>query len=141
MVEFSPYLPSTDRYPAALGFTEKQLDGVPLITVHPAAVPAVIGAVFLLLPAMGAEYEFYGVMRWAVTAMAIWMSVVASTLKRTPWAAVFVAIAFLFNPLIPVYATREFWTPFDYLGFVLFWVGGVKLRASKPAPPNLSRSF
>lgn len=41
----------------------------------------------------------------------------------------------LFNPLIPVYATREFWVPFDFAGFVLFWGAGVKLRASKPAPP------
>jgi hypothetical protein len=136
-VEFRPYLHSTDRYPAAPGFIEQQLDDVPLITVHPAAVPAAIGAAFMLLAAMGAQYEFYVVVRWAVTAMAIWMSVVASSLKRTPWVVLFTGIAILFNPLIPVYATREFWAPIDYAGFVLFWVAGVKLRASKPAPPSL----
>lgn len=133
---YDRYQHSTDRWPAAPGFTEEQLNGVPLITVHPATVPAVIGAVFLLMAGMGAEYEFYVVMRWAVTAMAIWMCVVASALRRTPWIVVFVAIALLFNPLIPIYATREFWLPFDFAGFVLFWVAGVKLRASKPAPPT-----
>ncbi|MET3934857.1 DUF6804 family protein [Arthrobacter sp. OAP107] len=131
---YDPTQYSTDRWPAAPGFTEEELNGVPLITVHPAAVPAAIGAVFLMLAvAGGAQYEFYVVLRWAVTAMAIWMSVVASALKRTPWVVVFVAIALLFNPLIPVYATRSFWAPFDLAGFVLFWVAGVKLRASKPA--------
>ncbi|MBT2551912.1 DUF6804 family protein [Arthrobacter sp. ISL-5] len=133
---YNPYQHSTDRWPAAPGFTEEQLNDVPLITVHPATVPAAIGAVFLLMAGMGAQYEFYVVMRWAVTGMAIWMCVVASALKRTPWVVVFVAIALLFNPLIPVYATREFWVPFDFAGFVLFWVAGVKLRASKPAPPT-----
>jgi hypothetical protein len=48
---------------------------------------------------------------------------------------VFIAIALLFNPLMPLYATREFWVPFDLTGLILFWVAGVKLRASKPAPP------
>lgn len=133
----NPYQHSTDRYPAAAGFSEAQLNGVPLVTVHPAAVPAVIGAAFLLMAGMGAQYEFYIVMRWAVTAMAIWASVVAGSLKMTSWVVVFVAAALLFNPLIPVYATREFWVPFDFAGFVLFWVAGVKLRASKPAPLNV----
>lgn len=49
---------------------------------------------------------------------------------------VFTLIALLFNPFIPVYATREVWIPFDTAGFLLFWVAGVKLRASKPAPSN-----
>jgi hypothetical protein len=75
-------------------------------------------------------------MRWAVTAMAIWMSVIAGALNRTVWVVVFIPIALLFNPLIPVYATREFWSPFDAAGFILFWVAGVKLRASKPDQPN-----
>lgn len=131
---YNSYQHSTDRWPAAPGFTEEQLNGVPLVTVHPAAVPASIGAAFLLIAAMGAQYEFYVVLRWAVTAMAIWMTVVASALKSTPWVVVFVAIAVRFNPLIPVYATREFWVPTDFAGLVLFWVAGVKLRASKPVP-------
>ncbi|MCO4253604.1 DUF6804 family protein [Pseudarthrobacter raffinosi] len=128
----NPYEYSSDRFPAAPGLTEEQLNGVPLVTVHPAAWPAAVGAVFLMLATVGAQYEFYIVMRWVVTAMAIWMSVVAGSLNRTVWVVVFILIALLFNPFIPLYATREFWVPFDTAGFVLFWVAGVKLRASKP---------
>lgn len=140
-VEFNPFLHSTKRHPAASGFTDEQLNEVPLVTVHPATVPAAIGAVSLLLALLGGPYELYVVMRWAVTAMATWMFVVAAGQKRTLWTVVFTAIAVLFNPLIPVYATREFWVPIDFGGLVLFWAAGVNLRASKPAPPNLSRSF
>lgn len=140
-VEFNPYLHTRERHPAAPGSTEEQLSDVALVTVHPATVPAVIGALFLLLAILGGSYELFVVMRWAVTSMAIWMSVVATGQKRTPWAVVFVAMALLFNPIIPFYATREFWVPVDLAGLVLFWAAGVNLRASKPAPPNLSRGF
>ncbi|WP_218122145.1 DUF6804 family protein [Arthrobacter sp. ov407] len=142
LVEFNPYVHSKERHSAAPGFTEAQLDNVPLVTVHPATAPSVMGAVFLLLAFLGGPYELYVFARWAVTAMAIWMSVVAGAQKRTPWVVVFIAIALLFNPLVPVYATREFWIPFNLAGFVLFWVAGVKFRASKPAqPPNYARSL
>lgn len=140
-VEFNPYLHTRERHPAAPGVTEDQLNDVPLVTVHPATVPAVIGALFLFLAILGGPYELFVVMRWAVTSMAIWMAIVAGGQKRTPWVVVFAAIALLFNPIIPFYATREFWVPIDFAGLVFFWAAGVNLRASKPAPPNLSRSF
>lgn len=140
-VEFNPYLHTMERYPAASGVTEEQLNDAALVTVHPATLPAVVGALFLFLAILGGPYELFVVMRWAVTSMAIWISVVAGAQKRTLWVVVFVAIAVLFNPLIPVYATRGFWIPIDVAGLVLFWAAGVNLCASKPAPPNLSRSL
>lgn len=139
-VAFDPY-PSRGQRHATAPRSEEQLHGVPLVMAHPATVPAIIGAFFLLLAYLGGQYELYIIMRWAVTAAAIWVAVIAGTQKRTLWAGVFVAIAVLFNPLVPVYATREFWIPFDVAGLVLFWVAGVKLRASKSAKPELSRNF
>lgn len=124
---------SSDRYPAAPGITENQLNGVPLVTVHPAVIPAVVGGLFALLTFVGGDYELYVVARWAITAMAIWVSILAGSLKRMPWILIFAAIAVLFNPLLPIYATREFWLPIDLATLVLFCMAGVKLRASKPA--------
>jgi hypothetical protein len=135
-VEFNPYLHTRERHPAAPGFTDAQLNDVPLVTVHPATVPAAIGAAFLFLAVISGPYELFVVVRWAVTAMAIWTSVVAGAQKRTLWVVVFIAIAILFNPLIPFFATREFWVPVDVAGLVLFWAAGVNLRASKPAPSS-----
>lgn len=128
-----PRSPSTQR------LSEEQLGDGPQATVHPATVPAAIGAFFLLLAYLGGPYELYVITRWAVTAAAIWVSIIAGAQKSMLWAVVFVAIAVLFNPLIPVYATREFWIPFDVAGLVLFWVAGVKLRTSKPTMPELSQ--
>lgn len=122
-----------ERHPAASGFTENDLNGVRLATVYPATVPAVVGAFFMFLAVVGGPYEMFVVVRCVVTAMAIWTAVVAGGLKRTAWAIIFVLTAVLFNPLIPVHATREFWAPIDLAGVVLFIVASVKLLASKPA--------
>ncbi|MEV4988422.1 DUF6804 family protein [Pseudarthrobacter sp. LMD1-1-1.1] len=140
-VEFSPYIHTLERNPAAPGFTEKQLDGAPLITVYPAVIPSVIGAFFLVVAFLGAPYEFYVVMRWAVSAMAIWMCVIAGQQKRTAWGLVFAAAALLFNPLIPVTATRDFWIIPDGLGAALFATAGFKLRASRPATKDDKAAF
>lgn len=123
-----------ERHPAAPGFTEAQLEGVDLVTVHPAAWPASVGAVVLFIGWVGAQYDFYAVVRWAATAMAIWIAVIASGQKRTGWVLAFSAVAVLFNPLVPFVFTRAFWRPVDFAVLVLFIVAGVKLKASKPAP-------
>lgn len=135
-IEFSAYIHDRERNPAAAGFTEKDLDDVPLITVYPAVIPAIIGGFFLTIGFLGAPYEFYVVLRWAVTSMAIWMCVLASGQHRTKWGLAFAGVAVLFNPLIPVHATREFWVLPDVVGAALFATAGRKLRASRPATHN-----
>ncbi|MDP9982953.1 hypothetical protein J2W14_002355 [Pseudarthrobacter oxydans] len=140
-VEFNAYIHDSERNPPAPGFTEKDLEGVPLITVYPAVIPAVVGGLFLFLGFMGAQYEFYVVLRWAVTSMAIWTCVVASGQRRGGWTVVFTGVALLFNPLIPVIATREFWILPDLVGAAIFATAGRKLRASRPATHKDKASF
>lgn len=140
-VEFSPYLHTRERHPAAKGFSEHQLDGIPLITVYPAAIPSVIGAFFLLVGFLGAPHLFYVVLRWAVTSIAVWMCTIASGQKRNVWVVAFTGIALLFNPFIPANMTREFWVLPDIMGVVVFATAGGKLRASRPATHNDKRSF
>lgn len=132
-VEFNSQYHTTERHPPASGFTEADLNGVPLVTVHPATIPAVVAGFLLLVAILGAPYSFYEVVRWGVTAMAVWSAIVAGGQKRTAWAVAFSATAVLFNPLIPVYLTRETWLPLDAAAMVLFISAGVKLRASRPA--------
>lgn len=132
-VNFNPYFHTREKFPPASGFTDADLDGVPLVTVHPAAIPAAVAGFLLLVAILGAPYPFYDVVRWAVTAMAIWAAVVAVGQKRTAWELAFGATAVLFNPFIPVYLTREAWVPLDAAALVLFITAGVKLRASRPA--------
>ena len=109
-------------------------DDVRMVTAHPATIPAVVAGFFLLVAVAGAPYSFYEVVRWAVTGMAVWSAVVAGGQQRTGWSVAFIATALLFNPLIPVYLTRESWVPLDVAAMVLFISGAVKLEESHPAP-------
>lgn len=140
-VEFNAFLHTRELHPPAKGFSEQQLNNVPLITVYPAVIPAIIGAFFLLVGFLGAPYEFYVVLRWAVTSMAIWMLTIASGQKRSLWTFVFICMALLFNPIMPINMTRDFWVIPDIAGAVIFAIAGGKMCASRPATHADKRSF
>ena len=65
-----------------------------------------------------------------------------------PWALwTFGLVALLFNPLIPIYLTRELWVPIDLLTAILFVVAIVNLRggagggASRQKHESRSRAY
>lgn len=124
---------SSDRWPPAPGFTEEQLNDVRLVTVHPATVPAAIGAVLMLYATLSMPYDYYVILRWAALVMAIWVWTVASSQHRTLWVVAMLAIAVLFNPIVPFTMPRQNWAGLNFISFALFWAAGVKLRASRPA--------
>jgi hypothetical protein len=132
--EYNPYRHDRKRYPAAPGYSEQQLDGRILETVHPGAVPAVVGGVALFLAVMPMPYEFYILLHWVVPAMAIWMGTLASRHKMTKLFITFALVAVLYNPIFPFEFHRGLWTVFNFSGAALFGVaGGNYLLASKPA--------
>lgn len=132
-VEFNAFRHDSVRYPAAPGYSEQQLEGRILETVHPAAVPAVIGAVVMFMAVLPMPYEFYVLLRWAVPAMAIWMCIVAGGQKKRGWVTIFVLVAVLWNPILPIEMPRSAWVFFNVAGLAVFARAGTQLMASKPA--------
>lgn len=123
---------STERWPPAPGFTEAQLNDVPLITVRPAAIPAVVGAVFMFLALQRMSYDFYVLLRWVAPVAAIWICVIARGQRRTFWVVAMAAVAVLFNPIVPFTMPRDNWSTFNTYSLLLFLAAGYKLRASRP---------
>lgn len=124
---------SSDRWPPAPGFTEEQLNDVRLVTVHPAQVPAIVGVVLMMCATLSMPYDFYVILRWAAPAMAIWVCTVAGSQHRTFWVVAMLAIAVVFNPIVPFTMPRGNWAWLNTISLVLFGAAGVKLRASRPA--------
>jgi len=90
--------------------------------------PAVyyVPAVLLLLALAPLPYGFYTLLRLVVTICAV---VIAYHHWQSGGKGVAIAmgfIALLFNPLIPVYLTREIWAPIDLGLAVLFGVVGYR---------------
>ncbi len=69
-------------------------------------------------------YSYYVLLRWAIFITSIIVAIGFYNSKVTGWAWVFGAIAFLFNPLFPIYLTRTTWTPIDLISAVLFFIAG-----------------
>jgi hypothetical protein len=87
---------------------------------RPHTFPALIAAVMLLVAVAPLPYGYYQALRWVVCGIAIYIAVSAYRWDRK-WATwTFSAVAVLFNPISPIYLSREVWLPIDVVGSLLF---------------------
>jgi len=80
-------------------------------------------AVILLLWALGSHpYGYYQLLRWVVAIVAAYSAYQAYEHKKNFWTWTFVAMAILFNPIMPFYLERETWQILDVAAAVVFGV-------------------
>jgi hypothetical protein len=76
----------------------------------------------LLIALATLPYGYYRLLRWVVCGASIFVAFTAYNWKKI-WATwLFGFIALLFNPLIPIYLSREVWQPIDVICALLFFV-------------------
>lgn len=81
--------------------------------------PAIVAGLMLILAIFSWPYGYYILLRWVVAAAAIYLAVkLHQNGDNNLW--VFVVLAILFNPITPVYGTRDFWFVPDLVGGALF---------------------
>ena len=89
-------------------------------------------AIAILLGAMGTHpYSYFQILRWIVCAAAAYSAYLYIQAERTALFWVFVALAVLFNPIAPIYMTRDSWQNYDLIAAVIFAVA-LFLRETKP---------
>ncbi len=99
-----------------------------LVEKRPHLIPGLIAAVMLLLALVQLPYGYYQLLRWVVCGVSIFLAYTAYDWKKT-WATwLFVVIALLFNPLIPIYLSRELWQLIDMVSSILFFAAILILR-------------
>ena len=77
-------------------------------------VALLIAVAFLLLALFdGWPYGFFTVLRFVVFGATAYVARMAYEEKKEGWVWVFGFIAMLFNPIIPIYLTRETWRVID----------------------------
>ena len=92
------------------------------------AIPAVGSALFPLGALGPWPYGYYTLLRWVVCISALMVVYRASHVDR-PWAVwTFGLVALLFNPLVPIYLSREIWAPIDVAVAILFVVAILSVR-------------
>jgi len=98
---------------------------------RPHLIPAVIAAIALLGALAPWPYGYYQLLRFVVCGVAIYIAYMAYNWKKI-WAMwLFGFIALLFNPLIPIYLSREIWQVIDVICAVLFIVIIFTLKKTK----------
>jgi len=73
----------------------------------------VISIIMLFSASNAHPYGFYNLLRIVVCATALYGFYQATHVSGTNWMWIFGAVAFLFNPIIPVHLTRDTWQYID----------------------------
>jgi hypothetical protein len=101
-------------------------------------VLTMLGAVLLLIAAAGKHpYGFYMVLRLVITVGAVYWAWRVYKVGQRAWTWMFVAVALLLNPFLPIRMQRTQWQPIDlYLGIFLigwsgYWLFRKQTRASQ----------
>ena len=95
---------------------------------RPHLVPALIVAIMLVVAVGSLPYGYYQSLRWATCGIAVFVAFKGLEWKQM-WATwLFGAVAVLFNPILPIYLTREIWRPIDMTCALLFGLSILLLR-------------
>lgn len=92
-------------------------------------IVSIISIVILLLaiPPIW-PYGYYILLRWVVTASAIFLVWVSYNLKKTFWLFLMGIIALLFNPIAPIHLNKETWVIIDLIVATIFLVSIFKIK-------------
>jgi hypothetical protein len=101
-------------------------------------VPAVVWFVpiaMLLIALLPLPIGFYTLLRLVVCAAAAYLAVEDYRARGSVgfWLVVLAGVALLFNPLTPIFLSRDQWAPIDVLGAVVFVLHWWRTRSRRAA--------
>lgn len=91
---------------------------------------AIIAAILLVIaiPPIW-PYGYYRLLRFAITAIAIFIAFKAHKLAQTGWMWTMIFVAILFNPIFPIYLDKGPWVVIDIIVATIF-LATIKLKDS-----------
>lgn len=91
-----------------------------------------IAAIFLFSALIdGWPYGYFTLLRFIVTTVAVYIAYASYIEGKEIWTSIFGFIAILFNPIIPIYLTREIWLPVDFTVGVFLIASMIFLKLSR----------
>ena len=85
-------------------------------------IATVISVAMLFLAMLDLSYGYYTLLRWIVTASAIFLAWMAYNAKKTFWLFSMGIVALLFNPIAPIHLDKETWVIIDPIVAGLFLI-------------------
>ncbi|RWO21753.1 DUF6804 family protein [Mesorhizobium sp.] len=90
-------------------------------------IVAIGASVALVVAILTLPYGYYQVLRLAIFAAGIYCGIKAKSSGDDKLALGLFFVALVFNPILPVYLTREIWLPLDLLAAALFAFAAYRL--------------
>lgn len=90
---------------------------------YPTLIPSLTISImlFLAIPTLF-PYPYYSLLRWTVFIGSLYISFKAYENDRPVLLPFFITIAILFNPLIPIYLSKDTWVIIDLIVGIIFLV-------------------
>lgn len=86
------------------------------------------GILLILAIPTGWPYNFYVLLRWFIFASSVIVAYGFYKSKLTAWIFIFGGLAFLFNPIVPIYLNKTAWIPLDFIGAILFFLAAYSYK-------------
>ncbi len=111
---------------------KKEKDKRNIYEKFPLFVPGLVGSTMLLIAVLPIEeYAYYRILRWAICIIAAFTAYKSYEAKKHFWVFSSIAIAILFNPLIPIHLDKEIWMIIDLITSVLIFIPIWVLKSEK----------
>jgi len=82
-------------------------------------IVGLISSILLILAITDLPYGYYTLLRWIITCSSIFYIFISASYNIVSTLILHAIIGILFNPIIPVYLSREIWLPIDIIvGFI-----------------------
>ena len=89
------------------------------------------GILLLLGIPTGWPYSYYILLRWVIFISSGLVSYGFYKSNIFGWALIFIAVAFFFNPIFPVYMNKSSWVIMDFIVAALFFLAAFASRKDK----------
>jgi len=89
------------------------------------------GVLLLLAIPTWLPSDFYILLRWAIFIISLIVTYNFYKSKINAWTFIFAAVAFLFNPIAPLYLGKSTWIIFDFISAVLFFFASQAVKRNK----------
>ena len=99
-------------------------------TIKYKQITSIVAILMLLLaiPSGLWSYGYYQILRWIVAGTALFIAYIAYHLEKQVWIWIMAIIAILFNPIAPIYLSKEAWVIIDLITSIIFFVSMLKVR-------------
>lgn len=98
--------------------------------LQPIIIMKIVAIIMLFWALADNPYFYYQILHWVICWLAVYLTYLAYQNKKNIWIWLFAISAVCFNPILPIYFSREIWSVLDILVAVMILISIFKTKNS-----------